>query len=180
MPGARGAAEDSMLESVGKFTHSELLDLITARLHLQHLHRPPRRRVGLVSRRVKRFLLNEDVLIGEVMSMGLEVQVLPLERMTLYEQVAALKSTTVLVGVHGSGLNNVLFLPGGAAMIQLLPYKLNYKGAFGGLAKDNQIAYFEWALTDRDAAVFHWHFLGHCARLCKLVWLRLFACGRIE
>lgn len=36
----------------------------------------------------------------------------------------------MLVGIHGSGLNNAILLPEGSVLVQLLPYKLNYKGAF--------------------------------------------------
>lgn len=32
--------------------------------------------------------------------------------------------------------------------MQLLPYKLNYKGAFQSVARENRVHYLEWALTD--------------------------------
>ena len=42
----------------------------------------------------------------------------------------------VLVGIHGSGLNNAIFMRPGAALVQLLPWNLGrrYKGAFAGTA----------------------------------------------
>ena len=55
--------------------------------------------MGIVSRRRKRFLLNEAELVDAALALGVEVQLLPFEAMTLYEQLAALRSTTILVGV---------------------------------------------------------------------------------
>jgi hypothetical protein len=48
---------------------------------------PAKVRVGIISRRRKRFILNEDELVRAVLALGFEVQILPLEEMTLYEQV---------------------------------------------------------------------------------------------
>lgn len=73
-----------------------------------------------------------------------EVQLLPLEDMTVHEQLQALRLTTVLVGVHGSGLNNVMFLPAGAALVQLLPFGLGYKSDFQAHAEHCGVAYYEW------------------------------------
>jgi capsular polysaccharide biosynthesis protein len=88
------------------------------------------------------------------------VQVLPMEEMTLYEQIKALRETTVLVGIHGSGLNNAILLPTDAVLVQLLPYKLNYKGAFQQVARENGVHYIEWGLEDPKLSFFHWEFLG--------------------
>ena len=83
-----------------------------------------------------------------------------MEEMTLYEQIKALRETTVLVGIHGSGLNNAILLPTDAVLVQLLPYKLNYKGAFQQVARENGVHYIEWGLEDPKLSFFHWEFLG--------------------
>jgi hypothetical protein len=83
-----------------------------------------------------------------------------MEEMTLYEQILALRSVTVLVGIHGSGLNNAILLPRDAVVVQLLPYKLNYKGAFAQVAHESDVHYLEWALKDPTKSYFHWEFLG--------------------
>jgi len=44
-----------------------------------------------------------------------------MEEMTLFEQIKALRACTILVGVHGSGLNNAILLPNDAVLVQLLP-----------------------------------------------------------
>ena len=79
--------------------------------------------------------------------------------MTLYEQVAALRATTILVGVHGSGLNNALHLRPGAAVLQIVPFGLRYRGDFEGIATRNGVSYGELVLEDRRRSVFHWEFL---------------------
>lgn len=143
--------------------HTDLLGFLLEQLELDPEHgmpAPAKVRVGIISRRRKRFILNEDELVRAVLALGFEVQILPLEEMTLYEQLAALRMTTVLIGIHGSGLNNAIFMPRGGAMIQLLPYKLNYKGAFSSIAHEAGVHYFEWGLTDPTKSMFHWEFLG--------------------
>ena len=115
--------------------------------------------MGIVSRRRKRFLLNERELADALLDAGYDVRLLSLEDMTLYEQVAALRATTILVGVHGSGLNNALHLRPGAAVLQIVPFGLRYRGDFKGIATRNGVSYGELVLEDRRRSVFHWEFL---------------------
>ena len=140
--------------------HGDLLGFLLEQLELENMPPPSKVRVGIISRRRKRFILNEDALVRATLELGFEVQILPLEDMTLYEQLAALRMTTILVGIHGSGLNNAIFLQRGGAMIQLLPYKLNYKGAFSSIAHEAGVHYIEWGLQDASKSMFHWEFLG--------------------
>lgn len=123
-------------------TDSVVMEHILNELGLADQPEPSRIRVGIISRRRKRFLLNEDELVDACLDLGLEVQILPLEQMTLFEQLAALRAVTILVGIHGSGrlcgyfriqgevtgLNNAIFMRRGTILVQLLPYKLNYQG----------------------------------------------------
>eukprot|EP01031_Cornospumella_fuschlensis_P025124 gene25124-30341_t len=116
-------------------------------------------KIGLVSRRRKRFLLNEYELVHAAQSLGYECVLLPLEKMTLYEQVRELRSLDVLVGVHGSALDNAVFLPDRAVLVQLLPYKVRHRATF---VKDTELAnavYMEWQATDPKLSVFHWDLL---------------------
>ncbi|KAH8092438.1 hypothetical protein JL720_5411 [Aureococcus anophagefferens] len=63
-------------------------------------------------------------------------------------------------GVHGSGLNNAIFMPEGACLIQLLPFGLKYKGSFQANAVAAGVEYREWKLEDSSLSRFHWEFLG--------------------
>ena len=137
----------------------DAVDVVIDGLGLRAQPPPTRVRVGLISRRWKRFLLNERELGYALLDAGYDVRLLALEDMTLYEQVAALRATTVLVGVHGSGLNNALYLRPGAAVLQIVPFGLRYRGDFEGIATRNGVSYGELVLEDRRRSVFHWEFL---------------------
>lgn len=79
------------------------MEYILKELGLADQPEPSRIRVGIISRRRKRFLLNEEELVDACLDLGLDVQILPLEQMTLFEQLAALRAVTILLGIHGSG-----------------------------------------------------------------------------
>src|SRR3546814_653269 len=121
---------------------------------------PPKPTMGLISRRDKRFLLNEHILVQTAKDQDFDVMVLPLEKMTLYEQLKALRTVTLLVGVHGSGLNNALFMQRNTVILQILTYHLNYKGAFASVARENHVSYLEMAHTNQSQSLFHWEFVG--------------------
>lgn len=90
---------------------SGVVDAIVRNLGLEHV-RPPRDRpaLGMVSREHKRFILNELELARIAVEQGVSFKLLPLEYMTVYEQVREFRRLHWLVGIHGSGLINVLFL----------------------------------------------------------------------
>lgn len=72
-------------------------DHLLSQLQLNELRGPPTKiRVGIISRRRKRFILNEHELVVCLLDMGLDVQILPLEEMTLYEQIKALRQVHTL------------------------------------------------------------------------------------
>jgi Glycosyltransferase 61 len=84
--------------------------------------RATRPMVTLISRANKRFLVNEREVIAALLAAGLsggkdghtffDVQLVTLESMPLYSQMLALQRSDVLIGVHGSGLLNAVFMRG--------------------------------------------------------------------
>ena len=123
--------------------------------------RPGAPLLTLVSRRNKRLILNEAELVAAARARGLAVRVAVLEDLPLFELVALLRRTTILAGMHGSALINSAFMAPGAALLQLLPYKVDAGSAFfEGAATARGVAYHEWRNTRLEDAVFHWHFLG--------------------
>jgi hypothetical protein len=116
----------------------------------------------LVSRRNKRLILNEAELVAAARARGLAVRVAVLEDLPLFELVALLRRTAILAGMHGSALINSAFMAPGAALLQLLPFKVDAGSAFfEGAANARGVAYHEWRNTRLEDAVFHWHFLGN-------------------
>jgi hypothetical protein len=120
---------------------------------------PSRVKIGIISRRVKRFILNEYELIDIAQEMGYEAVLLPLERMTIYEQMKEFRSLDVLVGMHGSGLDNVIFLHPGSVLLQLMPYKNDHRATFVSSTGKAGVVYKEWIATDRSKSFFHWDLL---------------------
>jgi len=111
-------------------------------LSLQNVQPPARRaKVGLISRRRKRFILNEYELVAAVERLGYECVLLPFETMTLHEQMQELRSLDVMVGMHGSGLDNAVFLHPGSVMVQLLPYKCDHRCTFPATAEQAGVHY---------------------------------------
>lgn len=113
-------------------------------------------KIGIISRRVKRFLLNEYELVDIAQDMGFECVLLPLERMTIYEQMREFRSLDVLVGIHGSGLDNVIFLHPGSVLLQLMPYKNEHRASFVTSTHRAKVVYKEWQATDPSLSSFHW------------------------
>jgi capsular polysaccharide biosynthesis protein len=56
------------------------------------------------------------------------VRIVELETLSLLEQIRLLHSTSVLIGVHGAGLTNMCFMPGGTHVVEIRRHddKLNF------------------------------------------------------
>jgi capsular polysaccharide biosynthesis protein len=113
--------------------------------------RAVRRRLGLdgspgargtrrlfVSRRdaATRRVVNEDALVSALR--GLDFEVLAPGTLSFREQVAVFSEAEIVVGPHGAGLANALFMPKGSAMLELhhpdfgrLPYYERLAGTLG-------------------------------------------------
>jgi hypothetical protein len=122
--------------------------------------------VTFISRREKRFILNEAALVRVALALGAQVKVVVLESLPLFEQLNIFRSTDVLIGMHGSGLINSQFMRQGSAVIQLIP--LGVQGAasfFQSTAVSAGVRYFELKrkLEDKekpfDGVHQHLHFL---------------------
>jgi hypothetical protein len=71
---------------------------------------------------IRRQFLNGDAMVDALKRMpGIELKLVDLEDLTFKEQVLLLATTSVLVGMHGAGLTNGMFLRPGAAMIEISP-----------------------------------------------------------
>jgi hypothetical protein len=107
--------------------------------------------VTFISRREKRFILNEASLVRVALALGAQVKVVVLESLPLFEQLKIFRSTDVLIGVHGSGLINSQFMRKGSAVIQLIP--LGVQGAasfFQSTALAAGVRYYELKRTLED------------------------------
>jgi hypothetical protein len=116
--------------------------------------------VVLVSRLNKRLLLNEPDLVRVALALGADVRVAALETMSVCAQVRLFQQAAVVVGVHGSALINSIFMRRGAAILQIVPYRLEGAAAFfESPAAARGVRYVELAVTNRSATTSHDHFL---------------------
>lgn len=117
--------------------------------------------ITLLSRRNKRLLLNEKQLVNAARAAGHRIRIVALEELCIADQLAILATTSVLIGVHGSGLSNSVFLPRGSALVQLLPYGVqNGAQFFQSAATSAGVAYFEWKNPNISRTTQHWHYAG--------------------
>uniref|UniRef100_A0A0D9VFC3 Glycosyltransferase 61 catalytic domain-containing protein n=1 Tax=Leersia perrieri TaxID=77586 RepID=A0A0D9VFC3_9ORYZ len=109
-----------------------------------------RPRLLIISRRGSRAFLNERAMADMAMSLGYDVRVGEPDVSTDVSKFARLvNSADVMVGVHGAGLTNMLFLPAGAVLIQVVPYgglEWLARGTFKEPAADMQIHYLEYMI----------------------------------
>ncbi|GAB4429647.1 MAG: hypothetical protein OHK0015_13790 [Chloroflexi bacterium OHK40] len=85
----------------------------------------PWRHVFVSRARTGRHILNEDALLPILREYGVEVVFG--EELSLREQIRLFAETKVLIGPHGSGLNNSLFMPSGGKLLEIYnPLRWNY------------------------------------------------------
>lgn len=81
--------------------------------------------ITIFSRKIDRLILNEDELAKQLNRYyGLEVRYVRIEDMHLMEQISILKNTVIAIGMHGSALILSMFLPPGALLVELFPYRV--------------------------------------------------------
>jgi hypothetical protein len=116
--------------------------------------------VLVISRRNKRLLLNEAAIVRAALALGARALVVALEGMPLCAQVRLFRAAAVLVGMHGSGLINTMFMRRGSAVVQVVPFKLHGAAAFfQGTAQSAGVAYGELHAAAREDVIPHAHFL---------------------
>ncbi|CAN6243452.1 unnamed protein product [Urochloa humidicola] len=107
-----------------------------------------RPRLLIISRRSSRRFLNERAMVDMAMSLGFDVRVGDPDVSTDASKFARLvNSADVMVGVHGEGLTNMVFLPAGAVVVQVVPYgRLEWlaRGTFKEPSADMEIHYLEY------------------------------------
>ncbi|XP_066308541.1 beta-1,2-xylosyltransferase XYXT1-like [Miscanthus floridulus] len=106
-------------------------------------------RMMIISRRHPRKLVNVDDVVSLARRVGFEVVIGdPPFNVDVGEFAKEVNAVDVLVGVHGAGLTNSLFLPTGAVFVQINPYgKMEHIGEvdFGIPAVDMGLKYIAYS-----------------------------------
>lgn len=110
----------------------------------------------LISRQHSRTFLNENQLVKMMKESGFQVIVAKPKRMADLVKFAKLVSScSVMVGAHGAGLANELFLPAGAVMVQVVPLGLDWasNAYFGKPAYDMGVHYLEYKIEPEESSL---------------------------
>ncbi|KAM3239729.1 hypothetical protein ACQJBY_053427 [Aegilops geniculata] len=114
-------------------------------------------RLLIISRKNSRRFLNEREMAAAAAAMGFDVRIAEPDQHTDMSTFARLvNSADVMVGVHGAGLTNMVFLPAGAVLIQVVP--------FGGLewltgvtfknpAADMEVTYMDYNVQLEESSL---------------------------
>ncbi|KAI3703815.1 hypothetical protein L1987_74010 [Smallanthus sonchifolius] len=111
----------------------------------------------LVSRRKTRLFLNEDEIVDMMEELGFDVVVVrSVKKMSNLERFAKLVSTcSVLVGAHGAGLTNLVFLPAGAVVVQVVPLGVEWGSTvyFGEPAVRMGLHYLDYKIGPDESSL---------------------------
>ncbi|XP_039058750.1 alpha-1,3-arabinosyltransferase XAT2-like [Hibiscus syriacus] len=121
--------------------------------HVSELRKPV---LMLISRQNTRRFLNEHGMIEMMEGLGFQVTRVEPERMYLNEFSVLVNSCCLMVGAHGAGLTNEIFLPNGAVMIQVLPLGCDWGAIsnYGGPAKSMGVRYLEYKIEPEESSLF--------------------------
>jgi hypothetical protein len=110
-----------------------------------------RPRLLVLSRAGTRRFLNERGMADMAGSLGFDVRVADPEASPDVSRFARLvNSADVMVGVHGEALANMVFLPAGAVVVQVVPYgglEWLARGTFGEPCSDMGLHYLEYRIA---------------------------------
>ncbi|KAJ7975178.1 protein O-linked-mannose beta-1,4-N-acetylglucosaminyltransferase 2-like [Quillaja saponaria] len=119
-------------------------------------------RLLIISRNRTRSFINTGQIGKLAESLGYEVVIAEAENVSSFAEIV--NSCDVMMGVHGAGLTNMLFLPENAILIQVLPY-----GGFEWLAtgygsdpsKDMDLKYLEYKIRMEESTLIQQYPLDH-------------------
>ncbi|XP_073272115.1 alpha-1,3-arabinosyltransferase XAT3-like [Primulina huaijiensis] len=116
-----------------------------------------RPRIMIITRNRTRILMNHDEVSQTAQELGFEVVLAEAQKSTNLSRFARLvNSCDVLMGIHGAGLTNMVFLPENAVVIQVVPL-----GAMDWLAKhdfgepcvDMKLKYSEYKIGLKESSL---------------------------
>ncbi|KAI4339030.1 hypothetical protein MLD38_024017 [Melastoma candidum] len=116
-------------------------------------HKKPR--LLIVSRKHSRAFTNVPKIIKLGERVGFEV-VVDEATINLTRTAEVVNSCDVMLGVHGAGLTNYLFLPNKAVLIQVVPVggvEVHAKVCFGDPSKHMNISYLEYSILPRESSL---------------------------
>ena len=111
--------------------------------------------VTYIMRKAPRYLEKREELF-DILESEFQVKVNPVyfEKLTFEEQVQTVANTDILIGVHGNGLTNLLWLPEHGSAIELFPKKCHHYD-YQVFCEISDRYYFGFNSDDEESYVFH-------------------------
>ncbi|PWA58331.1 EGF domain-specific O-linked N-acetylglucosamine transferase [Artemisia annua] len=110
----------------------------------------------LISRKTSRTFLNENEMVQMMEKMGFQVFVTNTKEMLNLDKFSkVVNSCNVMVGAHGAGLTNAVFLPEGAVLVQVVPYALTWASDtyYGQPAPKMGLKYLEYKTVAEESSL---------------------------
>ncbi|KAK1404262.1 Protein O-linked-mannose beta-1,4-N-acetylglucosaminyltransferase 2 [Heracleum sosnowskyi] len=120
-------------------------------------------RLLIISRKRTRALINEQKLVKMAEKLKFEVVLLEADS-NLSEFSQVVNSCDVMMGVHGAGLTNLVFLPSNAVFIQVIPLGgLEWLATtdFGDPSKSMSLRYLEYKIKEKESSLIQKYPLDH-------------------
>ncbi|XP_073137447.1 alpha-1,3-arabinosyltransferase XAT3-like [Henckelia pumila] len=116
-----------------------------------------RPRIMIITRNRTRILMNHDEVSQTARELGFEVVLAEAQKSTSLPRFARLvNSCDVLMGIHGAGLTNMVFLPENAVVIQVVPLgAMDWlaKHDFGDPCVDMKLKYLEYKIGLKESSL---------------------------
>lgn len=122
-----------------------------------------RPRLLIVSRKRSRSFTNLAEITNMAETLGYEVVASELDS-NMSRTPVIVNSCDVMMGVHGAGLTNLVFLPENAVLIQILPigkFEWHAKVCFGDPARHMNINYMEYNIKEKESSLIQEFPLDH-------------------
>ncbi|KAI8552887.1 hypothetical protein RHMOL_Rhmol06G0303200 [Rhododendron molle] len=125
-------------------------------LKIQDLSQMEKPVLVLISRHNSRMFLNEDQMVTMMGALGFTVVVAKPDMMANIDKFSKIvNSGSVLVAAHGAGLTNIVFLPQGAVMVQVVGLSLEWPSThyYGNPATEMGLNYLEYKIEPEESSL---------------------------
>ncbi|KAJ3686010.1 hypothetical protein LUZ61_015174 [Rhynchospora tenuis] len=141
-------------QAMQQFRHFIRESLSLGRSEVERGKKP---RLLILLRKNTRAIINEDDVINMAKDVGFEVVTADVETTQDFPRIAHIvNSCDILMGIHGAGLGNMLYLPTNGTVLQILPYgELKWVGRFdyGDPPRGFGLRYVEYEITLEESSL---------------------------
>ncbi|CAI0548928.1 unnamed protein product [Linum tenue] len=109
----------------------------------------------IISRKGSRAFTNVNEIAGMATKLGYYVKVVEPDDKTMSESAEMMNSCDVVVGVHGAGLTNMVFLPDNAVVVQVIPLALDWSAKiyYEEPTKEMNLRYLQYKIKKEESSL---------------------------